>query len=60
MEIIAMAFEVLVMVVFVGSLIGGGVWLLSFIINPMETVENTKWAIEDVIDNWKLFLRKDK
>lgn len=60
MEIIAMTLEVLLTFVFVGSLIICGVWLLSFIIKPMETIEDSKYFIEDVIGNWKLFLKKDK
>ena len=60
MGFIVMTFGVLLMFAFIGSVIGGGVWLLSFITNPKETVENTKWFIKDTIDNWKLFLKKDE
>lgn len=60
MEFIVMTFGVLLMFAFIGSLIVSGLWLISFITNPMETVENTKWAIKGVIDNWKLFLKKDE
>lgn len=60
MEFIVMTFGVLLMFAFIGSVIGCGVWLLSFITNPKETVENTKWFIKGTIDNWKLFLKKDE
>ena len=60
MEIIVMTFGVLLMFAFIGSLIVCGVWLLSFITKPKETVEETKWFIKGIIDNWKLFLKKDE
>lgn len=60
MEIIVMTFGVLLLGALVGLVIACGTWLLFFITNPKKTVEDTKCFIEGIIDNWKLFLKKDE